>query len=66
MKYNENIKTNNYIKEDKYPIDYIDKFNTFNELCEKLISINEINNISSKIIEKLSKEEKDNFYRIFH
>ncbi len=30
------------------------------------ISINEINNISSKIIEKLSKEEKDNFYRIFH
>ncbi len=35
MKYNENIKTNNYIKEDKYPIDYIDKFNTYNELCEK-------------------------------
>ena len=63
---NDDKTTNNYIKEGKYPIEDIDEFNTFNKLCEKLNSINETNNIISKIIEKFSKEEKDNFNRIIH
>ena len=37
-------------------------FNIFNKLYEELNSINKTDNISSKIIEKFSKDK--NFYRI--
>ena len=63
---NDDTKTNNYIKEGKYPMEDIDEFITFNKLFEKLNSINETSNIISKIINKFSKEEKDNFERIIH